>query len=202
MGFNGELNDENFRSGSINWQGYERAANAAANRNARATASAVGRDAEARAGVQANAEASGAAAEIRSLVEQQKLFNRGQHDVEEAVQDRSGKGRGRKGKAERTLDLFAAAALPKAATQIAGNWTVQKQVDRVRSGFDRITNAEQAAHVFAGLRKADRELFHALVLDRADRPERGKSRVGGRGSSTIPPGAIAFNWRGAANRLE
>jgi hypothetical protein len=77
------------------------------------------------------------------------------------------------------LDLFTQAPVPRdsgggggsrAAPAVYATQISPAKRGEVRVGFDRIDTPERAAHVFAGLRKAPREYFAVLVLDKDDKP--------------------------------
>ncbi len=59
------------------------------------------------------------------------------------------------------------------AAEVSGKFATEVRPVKhghVALGFERIQSAEQAAHVFAAMRKAPREHFAVLVLDKNDRP--------------------------------
>lgn len=75
------------------------------------------------------------------------------------------------GKAASQRDLDFAGAVPRAPEK--GSFALRIEPARrgeLRIGFPTIDTPEKAAHAFAALRKAPREYFQMLVLDKADKP--------------------------------
>lgn len=69
--------------------------------------------------------------------------------------------------AAQNRDMVAASLVPGARFATVAE---PRQTGEIRSAFERVESAPQAAHVFAGLRKSPQERFAVLVLDKANRP--------------------------------
>ena len=97
-----------------------------------------------------------------------------------------------------SLDLFSPSNLEHTAEQAAGRIArfatdvAQIRVGTFRSGVERVETPEDAAHVFAPLRKSAVEQFFTLVLDKAKRPLAViQGGIGNKTQTSVFPGMVA-----------